>query len=556
MWTNLQQGGRLGVLVAVIGVTTVAVARADVVTDWNSQVFTAVGGNSQRTLAMVHLAMFDAINAIEPRYRAYLSLPTPRDGASPEAAAASAAYGVLVRVAPGQAAAWLTALNASLAGIPDGQAKTDGVAFGDVVAKAIYDARLGDNILIPGPLYVSTGLPGVYQLTTPGPPQPVNSGARTWVPFALASASQFRPGPPPDLSSIRYARDVNETHDWGGTVSAFRSAHDDETARWMTEQSPFSLNRVLRAEVASDGKGLLAHARIFALLNVAFMDAVIAVFDAKYTYLFWRPVTAIRNADVDGNDRTGLDASWSSYQVTPAHPEYPAAHGSVTTAGARVLERYFGQHYAFDATSPAVPGVTRTYESFDAFAEDAGWARIVGGMHFRNSIEVGQRQGRSVANWVMGNILQPLDDTPAPHVRDAAPEIHALIQAGMAGSATFRALVSELDASDVIVYVQPKLTRQVLGGYLSHTIFAAASHRYLRVAIEIAGPPRSRVPVLAHELQHAIEVSRVRGVRDAESLERLFAMLALPYGCAQTLCFETEAAKNVERLVRLEMSSR
>jgi hypothetical protein len=360
---------------------------------------------------MVHLAMFDAVNAIRPRYRPYLTLPAPPEGASPEAAAASAAHGVLVRLFPAQKASLLIALNASLAAIPAGQGKADGVDYGDVVANAIYEARLADNILAPGPIYVSTGEPGVYQVTAPGPPQPVNTGARTWVPFALTSASQFRPGPPPDLTSIRYARDVNETRDWGGAVSAFRSAHDDETARWMTEQSTFSLNRVARAEVAGDGKDMLAHARLFALLNVAMADAATAVFDAKYTYLFWRPVTAIRNADLDGNPRTSIDASWSSFQVTPPHPEYPAAHGTVTTAGTRVLSRYFGPHYQFAATSPAVPGVVRHYEGFEAFAEDAGFARIVGGMHFRNSIEVGQRQGLSVANYVMGNFLQPLSDS-------------------------------------------------------------------------------------------------------------------------------------------------
>jgi len=397
--------------VSLVSVAVAAPANADVVTDWNLQVFTSGGPQIARTLAMVHLAMFDAANAIGPRYRPYLTLPAPPDGASPEAAAASAAHGVLARLFPGQAASLLTALNGSLAAIPDGQAKTDGVAYGDLVAQTIYNARLADNIVAPGPSYVSSGQPGVYQVTTPGPPQPVNTGARTWVPFALTSASQFRPGPPPNLTSIRYARDVNETHDWGGTVSAFRSAHDDETARWMTEQSPFSLNRVARTEVAADGKDLLAHARVFALLNVAMADAVTAVFDAKYTYLFWRPVTAIRDADLDANPRTALDASWSSFQVTPPHPEYPAAHGSVTTAGTRVLSRYFGPHYSFDATSPAVPGVVRTYESFDAFAEEAGFARILGGMHFRNSIEVGQRQGQSVANYVMGNVLQPLSDS-------------------------------------------------------------------------------------------------------------------------------------------------
>lgn len=403
------RGLLIAAAVSFVSLLAAVPARADVVTDWNLQVFTSGGPQIQRTLSMVHLSMFDAMNAIAPRYRPYLTLPAPPSGASAEAAAASAAHGVLVRLFPAQAAALLARLNASLAAVPDGQSETDGVAYGDLVAQTIFNARLNDNILAPGPLYVSSGAPGVYQITTPGPAQPVNTGASSWVPFAMTSASQFRPGPPPELTSIRYARDVNETRDWGGTVSAFRSAHDDETARWMTETAQPSLNRAARAEVISDGRDVLAHARLFALLNVAMADAATAVFDAKYTYLFWRPVTAIRNADVDDNPRTGLDASWSSYQVTPPHPEYPAAHGSVTTAGTRVLERYFGQHYAFDATSPAVPGVTRTYESFDAFAEDAGWARIVGGMHFRNSIEVGQRQGKSVGNWVMGHILQPLD---------------------------------------------------------------------------------------------------------------------------------------------------
>jgi len=401
------RGLRAASAMSLVTLAMAAPARADLVTDWNLRTLTL--GGPQRTLAMVHLAMFDAINAIEPRYRPYLALPAPPAGASAEAAAASAAHGVLVRLFPAQAASLLTALNASLAAIPDGQSETDGVAYGDLVAQTLYNARLADNILAPGPVYVSSGEPGVYQITTPGPPQPVNTGAPSWVPFAMTSASQFRPGPPPALTSVRYANDLNETHDWGGTVSPFRSAHDDETARWMTETAFPSLNRVARAAVASDGKDLLDHARLFALLNVAMADAVTAVFDAKYTYLFWRPVTAIRNADLDDNDRTALDATWSPFIATPLHPEYPAAHGTITTAGTRVLERYFGPHYAFDATSPAVPGVTRTYESFDAFAEDAGMARIFGGMHYRNSIEVGQRQGKSVANWVMGNVLEPLD---------------------------------------------------------------------------------------------------------------------------------------------------
>ena len=249
----------------------------------------------------------------------------------------------------------------------------------------------------------------MYQLTTPGPPQPVNTGAQSWVPFGLRTASQFRPGPPPDLSSVRYARDLNESKEYGDVNSVVRTFEQSQIATWHVEQSPFSLNRAARAEVSSDGRDLLAHARLFALLNMVMADAVTSVFDAKYEYLSWRPVTAIRNADLDDNRRTTPDPNWSPFLATPPHPEYPAAHGTVTTAGARVLTRYFGPHHEFDATSPTVPGVTRHFASFRAFAEDAGEARVYGGMHVRTSIDVGQRQGRQLANWVLGHYLQPLD---------------------------------------------------------------------------------------------------------------------------------------------------
>jgi len=393
-----------------VALATAIPARADVVTQWNDQVFASGGAQIQRTLAMVHLAMFDALNATSPRYRAYLPLPAPPAGANGEAAAASAAHGILIRLFPPQAAALDAQLAISLAPIPNGAGKTAGVAYGDLVASLLFQARFNDNILAPGPIYTSTFEPGVYQLTTPGPPQPVNTGAQTWAPFALASASQFRPGPPPDLASVRYARDMNETKALGGVVSTERRPEQSLIANWHIEQSVFSLNRAARAEVASDGRDLLAHARLFALLNVAMTDGVTSVFDAKYTYLRWRPVTAIRNADVDGNPRVDPDPSWASFVTTPPHPEYPAAHGTVTTAGARVLTRYFGPHHGFDATSAAVAGVTRHFSSFDAFAADAGDARIYGGMHVRTSIDVGQRQGKKVANWILGHYLQPLSD--------------------------------------------------------------------------------------------------------------------------------------------------
>jgi hypothetical protein len=394
-------------LILLASVSVAAPARADVITQWNEQVL-ALGGAS-RTLAMVQVAMFDAINAIQPRYRSYLDLPAAPAGALPEAAAAAAAYGVLVRLLPAQLAALNATLASSLAPLPDGAGKTSGVQYGDLVAYLMYQNRLTDNILTPGPIYVSSGIPGAYQITTPGPAQPVNTNAQNWIPFALTSASQFRPSAPPALTSRRYADDLNETRALGELTSPYRSTIDDETARWHVELAQFQLNRIARAEVAADGRDLLAHARLFALLNLALADAATSVFDAKYAYLFWRPVTAIRNADLDDNARTDVDPGWSPFLTTPPHPEYPAAHGVIQTAGTRVLERYFGQHYGFDTTSPTVPGVTRHYDDFDAFAEEGGFARILGGMHFRNSVEVGHRQGKSVANWILEHWLTPLD---------------------------------------------------------------------------------------------------------------------------------------------------
>jgi hypothetical protein len=219
----------------------------------------------------------------------------------------------------------------------------------------------------------------VYQITSPVPPQPINTNAPNWIPFALKSALQFRPDGPPALTSRKYARDVNEVQVLGALTSQSRSADDDQAARWHTELPQFQLNRVARAETATDGRSLLAHARLFALLNITLSDAATSVFDAKYAYVLWRPVTAIRNADLDDNPRTTSDAGWTPFLTTPQHPEYPAAHAVIQTAGAGVLTKYFGRHYAFDTQSPtAVPGVTRHYESFDAYTEEGGFARILG----------------------------------------------------------------------------------------------------------------------------------------------------------------------------------
>lgn len=386
---------------------TAGSARADVVTEWNQNIITIGGPQIQRTLAMVHIAMFDALNAVDPHYTPYLTLPAPPAGASMEAAAASAAHGVLRRLFPAQQGTIAGFLASSLAAVPDGPAETAGVAYGDLVAQALYDARLTDNILAAGPTYVPGSTPGSYQLTTPGPPQPVNTNAPNWVPFALQSASQFRPNGPPLLTSERYARDLEEVRLRGALVGSNRTGDEDIIARWHTEQAQFQFNRIARAEVPNDGRTLLEHARLFALLNIALADATASVFEAKYAYTFWRPVTAIRHADLDGHPDTVADPDWAPFLTTPPHPEYPAAHGVVQAAGARVMKDYFGPLYSFSTTAPAVPDAIRSYASFDAYTDEGKLARILGGMHFRSSLEEGARQGKLVGNWVIDNYLRP-----------------------------------------------------------------------------------------------------------------------------------------------------
>ncbi len=411
--TRLRNGGagRTSALIALLVAGpfgSASTAGADVITSWNGTVNVIGGPQIQRTWAMVHLAMFDAVNAIEGGYTPYqTALPTPAIGASSEAAAAAAAHGVLVRLFPARAADLAAALAVSLSTIPDGAGETDGVAYGDAVAAALYAARLNDNMLPPGPTYTSTNEPGDYQVTPGGPAQPVNTGAPTWRPFALASTSQFRPSGPPPLNSGRYAQDLDETRRLGVSVGSERTPEQDLIGRWHTEQGQFQFNRIARSELAGDGGSILEHARILALLNMALTDAITAVFDAKYTYRFWRPTTAIRRAAEDGNAHTSPDATWTPFLSTPPHPEYPAAHGAGQGAGARIMKAYFGPHHAFLATSASVANVTRSFADFDAFAEDGATARIYGGMHFRNSTEVGLRMGTKVANWVLDHYLLP-----------------------------------------------------------------------------------------------------------------------------------------------------
>lgn len=384
-----------------------AIGRPDVILQWNEQVIATGRPQMQRTLAMAHVAMFDAVNAIEPRYRPYLKLPAPPASASMEAAAAGAAHGVLIRLFPDQRQPLAAALARSLANVPDGPIEADSVRFGDAVAQAIYEARIADRILLSETVVAPGSAPGAYQLTAEQE-QPINTRAREWIPFVLASASQFRPAGPPALASREYARDLVEVRDIGRITGTRRSADADEIARWHLEPGYVQFNRIARAEAATDGRGIGDHARLFALLNLTIADALTGVFDAKYVYGFWRPVTAIRRADEDGNLATEPDVVWSPFLPTPPHPEYPSAHGAIQFAAARVLTAYFGTAHPFDAISGGVPGTTRHYANFESFAKEGGESRILAGMHFRTSINAGRVMGERIGDWVLAHCLLPL----------------------------------------------------------------------------------------------------------------------------------------------------
>ena len=388
-----------------------ATARGDVVTDWNQTTFQM--GLSQpitRSLAMVHVAVFDAVNAIDPRYEPYAFHRRATTPTSPEAAVVGAAYGVLSRLYAGSPAL-MTLLDAarasSLATIADEPEKDAGLALGDAVAARAVASRAADNWLAPNPPYVPGSDPGEYQLTPPGFTAPINTGAASWLPFTLTSAGQFRSNGPPPLRSRRYARNVEEVAMLGAVDSIVRTPEQTQIANWHVEQGQFSLNRIARTEAQANGLDLLESARLFALLNLALTDGVLSVFEAKYHYRSWRPVTAIRAADTDGNPETDADPDWLPLLTTPPHPEYPAAHAVVTGAGLEALKAVFGRHYGFTATSATVPGVTRDFESFDAFLEDVKVARIYGGIHFREAVEEGARQGRRVGQWVVRRYLRP-----------------------------------------------------------------------------------------------------------------------------------------------------
>jgi hypothetical protein len=383
------------------------VAGADAVTDWNAiAVATSTGQNpfnQARLLAITQLAVFEAVNSISGKYDPYLGSVVAPAGASPSAAAIAAAHGVLKNYFPASAAALDAARASSLAAIPDGAAKDAGVAAGVAAAAAMILARLNDGSVPPEFSVPASTDPGVWQLT---PSCTAGAGLflqwRNVTPFGIQSAADFLLDPPPALSSNHYAKDYNEVKRVGRFDSTERPQDRTDVARFYAASSPgYVLNLAARQVALEQGRSIEHNARAFALINMATSDSLVASFATKYHYNFWRPETAIRAGDMDGNDKTDPDNTWKPLILTPCFPSYASNHASGSYGGAEVLRRIYGAGgHAITIENPAVPGIVFHYTKFDDITADIDDARVYGGIHFRFDQEGGARLGRNVGTYV------------------------------------------------------------------------------------------------------------------------------------------------------------
>jgi len=361
----------------------------------------------------MHAAIYDAVNAIDRTHRPYLVRlnGVPRS-ASRDAAAVAAAHQVLVVLYPTFKTTLDAELQQSLAEILDGHDKIEGIRIGQTVANRVLALRSNDGSNAQPIPYVFGTAPGDYQSTPPNfPPQPQLTHWSRVTPFALQSANQFRPGPPPALTSDSYSDALNQLKSLGIVDSTTATSDGALTGRFWNGAIQNYWNEISQTLSLANSLTTAQNARLFALLNLSFADDVIAFYDAKYTYNFWRPVTAIRAADADNNSETVADPNWlPEAGKTAPDPSYPGAHAVISAAGAEVLISFFERdRFEFNVTSEVLPGVERSFTSLSSAAEEATLSRIFAGQHFRFDLTTGQRLGREVADFVLDNFLTPVD---------------------------------------------------------------------------------------------------------------------------------------------------
>jgi hypothetical protein len=397
------------------------VANADVVLDWNVIAVNTAVANGQnpfaqaRTAAIVQLAVFESVNAITGEYHPYLGTIVAPPGASPDAAAVQAAYRVL-RTYFLSSALTLDADRAnSLASIPDGQAKTDGIATGEAAALAMIALRANDGSLPPQFKIAGPPGPGQWQAT---PGCPIVNGVAVGVafqwqnvtPFGISNAGDFLLDPPPALTSNEYAKAYNEVMTVGSLNSAERPQDRADVALFYAASSPTQVfNQAVQQVAQEQWHSLSENARALAVVNMAMNDSLVASFLNKYHYNFWRPETAIHAGDTDGNPRTNPDPSFVPFVATPCFPSYPSNHGSAGNGAAEVLRRIYGEGGHFITLSnPTVPDIVLQYTTFKQITDDISDARIYGGIHFRTDQVAGERLGKAVGKTVYKHNLRPV----------------------------------------------------------------------------------------------------------------------------------------------------
>jgi hypothetical protein len=388
-------------------------AQPDTVTQWNLTMIAGLEAAhippppSARIGAIVQVSVFDAVNGIVPHYAFYKVAPAAAPGASRDAAAAGAAYTALVALIPAQKPLFDAQLAATLAQLSDdpahpGQSVERGLAWGETVANDILAWRATDNFNKVLPPYVPGTAPGDWQPTPPLFGPPLFRQFAIIVPFALTSPGQFLPPGPPPLTSARYTQDLAEVQALGSATSGVRTADQTQTAIFWQDDTPAAMwNRVAdQLAQANDDTTLTPNARLLAQLNIAMADATIGIWNAKNTYNFWRPVTAIQAT---------IDPTWTPLLPTPSFQEYPSAHSGVSSAAAAVLASFYGDATSFTVTSAGLPGVQRDFTTFSSAVVQVEDARIYAGFHFRFSCIDGATLGAQVAQWVTQTLMQPLN---------------------------------------------------------------------------------------------------------------------------------------------------
>ena len=414
-----------GVTAAVLAAATAAPATAQTtkplsqVVEWNKTLLVIIRTpgaqpatiHPTRSFAIMHAAIYDAVNAIDGTHKPYLVRLSASHFASQEAAAAAAAHEVLAKLYPNFQATLDAQLQKALAQLPN-VGKPEGISIGNTVADQILALRSNDGSNAQPIPYVFGNAPGDYQSTPPNfPKQPQFTHWSRVTPFALERADQFRPGGPPKLTSDRYSDAFDQVKSLGIAGSTTATADEALTGRFWNGAIQNYWNEIAQTASLAHDLTTAENARLFALLNLSFADAVIAFYDAKYTYNFWRPVTAIRAAATDGNPETEPDPNWlPEVGNTAPDPSYPGAHAVISAAGAEVLTSFFRKHhFEFNVTSEVMPGVVRSFTSFPATAEEATLSRVFAGQHFFFDLTAGHRLGSDVADFVGDNSLTSRD---------------------------------------------------------------------------------------------------------------------------------------------------